>query len=240
MKVNKKILIITIISVFALILIVGIFIINFKKIKIGDYQKYSMYISIDSLKGDKTENYLLDTKYDGKIMNIKTNFFDPLIYYRDFELAYKEKETIYTFNTDSSFINIYSLLKKYEDIERISKTKNSSTFKVNYNNNTIKKILENLYINDYENQESEIILEIVDKKIQKFNLSIKKLRDYDEIKIEITYNEMNNDFKINDSILNNNDNIIEDGDAIIDPSFGFNNKEPKEVTLKENILNIIK
>ncbi len=195
---NKKvfwIVIIILVVTLAAILIVR----SLKRgsLKIEEYAKYSMALTIDSIKNDEKKSILLNVMNDGKSIKVlSTNGLDTYII-GDY-LYYLKNRTFYKCKVNTSYEDIYLKLAglKYDYVEN---TGGYSTYQTNLNSSDVNSLLEMLFFGMKTKKSTLLDIRVKDNKITEANISLGDIGDYESVKINIKYAVLEDDYKIDTS-----------------------------------------
>lgn len=226
---KKRIIIIgSLLSIIVIIIIVLMF--SSKEsdtFKIDDYNKYRYTISISTSKANQEENYKIYGEYDLKVNQIVfTEIEGILLNYKDAIINIRDYDNVYeSFTTPYSYDKLYALFKKASKFKLENEYSGKMKYSSRISSKIMKEILNNLYVNVDVNQKEyscEVLLK--DNKINNVSFSIKDASGYEVIYISIDYEELDDNYIIDMSKYNFEDN----GDIFV-----LNSDEIKIIEKKE-------
>ncbi len=195
---NKKVFwIVVIVLVVTLLAIVVVRSLKRGSVRIEDYSKYSLVISIDSTKNGVKKNILLNVMNDGKSVKVlSTNGLDTYII-GDY-LYYLKERTFYKCKVNTSYEDIYSKLAslKYDYVGDVGEY---SKYQAKIEASDANSLLEMLFFGMKTKRSTLLDVSIKDNKIEEANLSFGDIGEYEVVKVNIKYKVLEDDYKIDTS-----------------------------------------
>lgn len=193
---NNKFIVVSLLTVTIVFGIILLHAFDFKSNKIGNYQKYSMLIFVETKINGKISPIRINLYNDGSNTQIISNTNDVVsAYLIDNSIMYRKSETIYRYPVQTSYIDIYNLISKYDyDIEKEDKKAKICTALVKTKD--INKILSALFFSKKSQEDGVVRVTITDNKITDFNLILSNIEGYDKIDIDIKFEELDRDYKV--------------------------------------------
>lgn len=219
---KKIILVVSFLSIIIAILI-AVLMFSPKKsetFKIDDYNKYRYTITISTSKANQEENYKIYGEYDLKVNQIVfTEIEGILLNYKDAIINIRDYDDVYeSFATPYSYDKLYALFKKASNFKLENEYSGKMKYSSRISSKIMKEILNNLYVNiDVNQKEYSCEMLLKDNKINNVSFSIKDASGYDVIYISIDYEELDDNYTIDISKYNFEDNgdiFVEDSDEI--------------------------
>lgn len=148
--------------------------------------------------GNDVERYIINTFYDHNNLRFSVNEKEAYIVNKD--LYYVDKNTIYKTEIGTSYIGVYDILSNFRKIEKVEEKGNRTAYNIDLSKEEVKKLCEALFIETNIDGGAEASLMSEDKKIVSFRMK------FNNMQIDIKFNELENDFKVDTSFIYNNSN----------------------------------
>ncbi len=233
MKINKKIIIL--LGVFLVLLVSITAILTWdKKLNIEDYDKYLLSVII-STKSTEEASHTINVYSDKKNIKIESHYVDKEAFYKDDKLIFidADERKLLEYKTEYSYSKVYALLKDFKKNKKFEE----NSYEVTYENDSLNELLSNLYIEDEITGETKASITILEDKIVSFDIGLHG-KNFEDIYIELYFDKLDADFKIDDSILNKSDELIIDSTGVHRPSDSIYDYE--SIEYDQNLLKIVK
>lgn len=214
--------------------------INLKEVDLN----YSSDILVSIYKNNESKTYNINFEHANKMQKIKTDFTLNTVFYENNSLIYKDVEnnSLFVYKTENNYSKILSLLSslKLDNKNIIDSFENKKTYKVELSKNFIKNLYENLFIKTNINYKPNARITTSDGKINSFKFVSLDTDANNSIEIDIDYNYLDKEYKINDSEINehNNYRTNENNENSNNGSFAPSVKRQEEIK-KETDKNIL-
>lgn len=179
-----------------LVSIVLLFMIK-RRVYFESYSKYNSSITLVK-EGNEVKRYIIDTFYDNNNLRFSVNEKEAYIVNKD--LYYMDGNTIYKTDIGPSYVNVYNILSSLKKIEKIEEKENRIIYNTDLSKSEVKELCEALLIETNIDEGAKASLMSEDKKIISFRMKI------NDIQIDIKFNELENDFRVDTSFIYNNNN----------------------------------
>lgn len=203
---KKRMIIIGLISLIIVLLSIVIFKSVFKKTKSFDkYDKYSMSITVDTIKDKKFESNIINVTDDNKNAKVTSNKVALDTYIIGNTLYYLKNRTFYMYEFSKSYRDIYDILLGFKSLD-LDKTRGEYTYYTKaLNSKDINAVLECLYFGKKSSQSSLAKFIVLNNKIDEFSLELSDIDGYESVVINIKFKPLDNEYSIDTSKIYGND-----------------------------------
>lgn len=196
---KKTILFTVLATVIAVSLIASVLVIGSKKKSFDQYEKYSLSISVDVKREDGVKPHLIDVSYDGENARVSSSAVNKDSYIIGKRIYYLEDDTFYWYSTMKSYVDIYDAISTFDKLDFVKDVKDGKQYTTILKESTVNDILDSLFIVKDASGPKKANVILREGKVSEFNIVLSDLQEYDEVDINVTVTELQDDYTVNTS-----------------------------------------
>lgn len=170
------------------------------KVKIEDYERYSLTVHISGTKRDKSkEAKIITVNSDNERANITfvPDCLEYDIYLVEDTLYYEKENRAYKVQVQNRYTLLYDCLKDAQKYDKLNKTNQEGRFYLALNQRSLNRILDNLYFVKKADKPAEAKMSMSGNKIKSFHIKIEDIGDFEEIELNFSFTDLKDDTLIN-------------------------------------------